>query len=313
MSLDTNAQVTDLAVNDHACLTFGEAEELADLTAAFVRDGLAGGLQVVWLSETPHAAAAELGHRGIVRDGGATVPPSGSPACAAADGDRTVTVLGCDESLLTGQAFAVDHAVDWLREQAAASRRAGYRGLRVALDMTWALRPIAGIEQLPAFEREIAGMVGERVRKAPGEAAPAGGALSVLCQYDRDRFDPVTLASVTPFHAHSVAAATYHDDELLRICRQYVPPGIRIAGQIDLQAQEALATALAEAIRIDGDVTVNMTELTFIDVSTTRMIIDAARSLTPSRRMFLRCHPAIESRFLILGAADLPNVRVSRR
>ena len=39
-----DVQITDLTVDDHACLTFGEPEELFDLTAAFVRDGLAGGL-----------------------------------------------------------------------------------------------------------------------------------------------------------------------------------------------------------------------------------------------------------------------------
>jgi hypothetical protein len=39
--VSAHTQVTDLAPIDHACLTFGEQEELLDLTAAFVRDGLA--------------------------------------------------------------------------------------------------------------------------------------------------------------------------------------------------------------------------------------------------------------------------------
>lgn len=56
-----------------------------------------------------------------------------------------------------------------------------------------------------------------------------------------------------------------------------------------------------------------MTELTFIDVSSTRMILEAARGLARSRRMVLECHPAIESRFVILGATGLSNVRVKRR
>lgn len=60
-------------------------------------------------------------------------------------------------------------------------------------------------------------------------AALDGGTASVLCQYDRDRFDPVTLASVSAFHTRQVAAATYYADAVLRICRQYAPPGIRIA------------------------------------------------------------------------------------
>ena len=69
MTISADTQITELAVNDHACLTFGEAEELLDLTAAFVRDGLDGGLKVVWLSDaTPDRATAELARRGI--DGG---------------------------------------------------------------------------------------------------------------------------------------------------------------------------------------------------------------------------------------------------
>jgi hypothetical protein len=32
---DASTQVTDLTAEDHACLTFGEAEELFDLIAAF--------------------------------------------------------------------------------------------------------------------------------------------------------------------------------------------------------------------------------------------------------------------------------------
>ena len=51
MAADAGVQVTELGAEDHACLTFGESEELFDLTAAFVRDGLAAGLKVMWLSD----------------------------------------------------------------------------------------------------------------------------------------------------------------------------------------------------------------------------------------------------------------------
>jgi anti-anti-sigma regulatory factor len=132
--------------------------------------------------------------------------------------------------------------------------------------------------------------------------------VSVLCQYDRERFDPVTLASVAAFHTRSVAAATYHADALLRICRQYAPPGIRLAGELDYQAEEPLALALAEAIRLDGDITVNMAALSFIDASCTRLITEAVRSLAASRRVVLRCHPAIAPRFAQYGVAGLPGV-----
>jgi DcmR-like sensory protein/STAS domain-containing protein len=208
-----------------------------------------------------------------------------------------MVMASCQESLMGAGGFSAGHAIGWLRGQLAASRREGYPGMRVAMDMGWALRPVAGIEELPELEEKIADAV-------------HGAGMSVLCGYDRERFDPVTLASVAPFHSHSVAAATYHDDPVLRICRQYVPPGIRLAGEMDFLASEALTLALGEAIRIGGDITINMTDLNFIDGSSIRMIVDAAGSLAPARTVVLRCRHGIEARFVQFGATDLPQVRL---
>jgi ABC-type transporter Mla MlaB component len=282
VAVDAGTQVTDLLVNDHACLTYGEPEELLDLTAAFVRDGLAAGLKVVWISdEAPAQATSELTRRGV----------SAEPAMAAGQ----MSVAPWEGSLLSGQAFAAGQAIGWLNDQMEVSRAGGFPGLRVAVDMSWALRPVSGVEQLPDFEEGIA-------------AALAGTTVSVLCQYDRERFDPVTLASVAAFHTRSVAAATYHADALLRICRQYAPPGIRLAGELDYQAEEPLALALAEAIRLDGDIAINMAALSFIDASCTRLLTDAVRSLAASRRVVLQCHPAIAPRLTQYGVAGLPGV-----
>ena len=113
---------------------------------------------------------------------------------------------------------------------------------------------------------------------------------------------------MAPFHTRSVAAATYYADALLRICRQYAPPGIRLAGEIDYQQEEPLSLALAEAIRLDGDITINLAALTFIDGACARMILNAARGLASSRSVQLRCHPAIADTFVLLGARDIAGV-----
>jgi anti-anti-sigma regulatory factor len=279
VTISADTQITDLTVNDHACLTFGEPEELFDLTAAFVRDGLDGGLRVVWLSDaTPDRATAELARRGIAVDR------------ALASGQ--LATVGYEGRLLAGQVFSAGQAMTWLTRELAAC---GEPGLRLAVDMSWALQPVAGVEQLPEFEEKIA-------------AAVAGTRASVLCQYDRERFDPVTLASVAPFHTRSVAAATYHADVMLRICRQYAPPGIRLAGELDYQAADSLALALTEALRLAGHVTVNLAPLAFIDATCARMILDAARGLTEPRRMILHCRPGLAARFVLLGAADIPGL-----
>jgi anti-anti-sigma regulatory factor len=164
--------------------------------------------------------------------------------------------------------------------------------------MSWALRPVTGIEELPRFEEGIAAVL-------------AGSTASVLCQYDRDRFDPVTLASVAGFHTRSVAAATYHADALLRICRQYAPPGLRIAGELDYQAAEPLALALAEAVRLDGGITVNMSALAFADAACTVMIADAARTAAASgRTVILQCRAGVGKGFARLGIAGIPGIKL---
>jgi anti-anti-sigma regulatory factor len=282
---DAGVQVTELGAEDHACLTFGESEELYDLAAAFVRDGLAAGLKVIWVSDVgPGLAAGELGRRGVSVE---TAMTSGQ-----------MTAAGCEGRLLSGQSFRAQAAVGWLAEELASSGQQGFPGLRVALDMSWALRPVAGVEELPEFEEGIA-------------AALEGSTAAVLCQYDRERFDPVTLASVAGFHTRAVAAATYYADALLRICRQYAPPGIRIAGELDFQAAEPLGLALAEAIRLGGDIVINMSALVFIDARCTLMIADAVRTMvSQSRQVTLRCLPEVAAGFVRIGLADVPGIRL---
>jgi anti-anti-sigma regulatory factor len=61
---------------------------------------------------------------------------------------------------------------------------------------------------------------------------------------------------------------------------------------------------------LDGDITINMAALTFTDASSARVIVDAVRSLDAPRTVVLQCHPAIAARFALLGADDLPGVRL---
>lgn len=280
-------QVTDLVLNDHACLTFGDEEELLDLTAAFIRDGLASGFKVISVASSPERSERDLADRGV------------GLSIALASGQ--LSTVGFEGHVLSQQAFQSAQAAEWLTSQIAACQDEGFPGLRVALDMSWALRPVSGVEQLADFEQRAADVI-------------TSSKATLLCQYDRERFDPVTLGSVAPLHTRSVAAATYHADAVLRICRQYAPPGVRLAGELDYRAGDALALALAEALRIDTDITVTMADLSFIDASCVRMILDAARGLEAdrgrdqSRKMILRCNQEIARLFRHFGATGAPGV-----
>ena len=109
MTVSAETVITDLGADDHACLTFGEREEMLDLTAAFVRDGLAAGLRVVLVTQTPGQAVTRLVRRGMAAE------------AAVADGQLAVT--GGQDGLLAGSAFSAEHAMGWLRDQLALSAR----------------------------------------------------------------------------------------------------------------------------------------------------------------------------------------------
>ena len=102
----------------------------------------------------------------------------------------------------------------------------------------------------------------------------------------------------------------YHEDPILRICRQHSPPGIRLAGEIDFTRAEILTQAVGEALRIDRDVHVNLVQLRYIDAACTAIIVQAAASLPPDRRMVVTCNGLVHEVFALLGAGEVGPLRV---
>jgi hypothetical protein len=256
--------VDSLQPGEHACLTYSDEEERLDIVAAFVADGLAAGQQVVCFTDAvaPGKLREQLRRRDVA------VTPTG-------DGGQ-LQVHAVEQQWFADGGFRAEGLLGLLSEQLREAHAAGYRGLRVTADMSWATRPLPGVEQLGVFETTVNDLF-------------AGGELTSICQYDRQRFDAVTLGVVCDAHPRAVAARTYHNDALLRICRQYRPRGIRVAGEIDYRAVDALRAALSEAIRLDDHIDVNLTELRFIDATAAGEILNAAAGLPAHRRMTVRC------------------------
>jgi anti-anti-sigma factor len=102
----------------------------------------------------------------------------------------------------------------------------------------------------------------------------------------------------------------YHEDPVLRICRQHVPPGVRVAGELDYRRADALNDALAETVRLDRDIHLNLNHLRFIDASAAAVILRTAAGLPSSRRMIVVCPEPIERTLTVAGAAAVPNLRM---
>jgi anti-anti-sigma factor len=274
--------VDRLRPGDHACLTYSDPEERLDILAAFVATGLDRGERVVCYTDAVGDLRGELVERGLAGAGGRlSVEPSERLWGDGAGPDAAVMVqrLGA----------ALDEA-----------ERQDRTGLRFTADMCWAARPQVNAEQLLAFESEVGKLF-------------AAGRLTAICEYDRDSFDPVTLGYAARVHARTVAATVYHEDAVLRICRQHVPPGIRAAGDLDHRRADALEHALAEAIRLDPDIHLNLNHLRHLDAGAAAVILRTAAGLPGTRRMVVVCADAVERTLRAAGADDVSQLRILAR
>ena len=271
------ASVDRLAPGDHACLTFSDPEERLDLLAAFVSAGVDRGEAVVCFTDAMRVdqLRADLRRRGV--------PPGETVRCTAE---------------LWGAGASPDASV-MVRHLADEVGRAP-RGLRVSIDMCWAARPQAGAEQLLVFENEVAKLF-------------ADGGLTAMCEYDREAFDPVTLAYAARTHPRTVAARVYYEGAALRICRQHVPPGVRVAGELHADDADALRDALAEAVRLDPDVHLNLAHLRSLDDGAAAVIVRAAAGLPRNRHMIVVGDHRTGRTLQVAGAHGVPNLRVLAR
>jgi len=285
-AVTTDAVTTDaIDAGDHACLTFTDAEERLDLVAAFVRDGLKAGSKVVCWTDTitPDGLAEQLAARSV--------------RLGAALRRGQLRLAPVSGALLGDARGGVEAMVAVLSSELDAATREGYPGLRVTADMAWATRPLAAVEHLTAFETGVAHLF-------------ADGRLCLICEYDRDRFDAVTLAFASKAHPRTIAAQVYHEHPLLRICRQYSPPGIRVAGQIDYQHRDVLEQALAESLRLDPQPHVNLVGLDYIDGACATVIVAAALRLPASRRMTVTCRRRVAKVLDIVAPSAPPQLRI---
>ena len=272
--------VDRLASGDHACLTFSDPEERLDILAAFVAAGQRRDEEIICFTDSVgvEELRTELLGRGI-------------------EGGSSLRVVRSDRLWGGGAAPEAATMVELLAGELQRAVERGRSGLRITADMCWAARPQANAEQLLVFESEVSRLF-------------ADGRLSAICEYDRESFDPVTLGYASRVHARTVAARVYHEDPVLRICRQHVPPGVRVAGELDHSRADALRDALAEAVRLDPDIHLNLNQLHFLDPSAARVILQTAANLPARRRMVVVCAEPVERTLIEAGATGVPALRM---
>ena len=165
----------------HHCHVYRDVADRAHRLTLFLSDGLRAGEQcrVIAYTHAPDRAVGALAGAGF--DIGQVLY------------NEALDVIPAASTPLLSLPFDANAAVEWFRSLAQSARAEGFSGLRVAIEMRWALSSSVGEAGLAAFERGLNALVlGEPVR--------------FLCQYDAGVFPPGWLQRAARVHQPLSAA-----------------------------------------------------------------------------------------------------------
>ena len=110
-----------------------------------------------------------------------------------------------------------------------------------------------------------------------------------------------------------VPGGPVYADRHLVVTRTSRPPGLRFAGEIDVTNSGAVADSLGLAFPEFGNPHLDLSRLSFCDISGIRAVVEAADSLGPGRH--LRLHglpPQLETVIRVTGWSALPSLELCR-
>jgi anti-anti-sigma factor len=96
---------------------------------------------------------------------------------------------------------------------------------------------------------------------------------------------------------------------LMQTLRTERPRGFRLSGEIDMSNEAALSSLLAAEVAEGGDITLDMSEVGFMDSSGIRVLLQAARDLHGRGRLLLtRTRAGLRRTLAIMGADRTPGL-----
>lgn len=281
--------VDDMDQGDHLCLAFADDAEQRRVMTTYILRGLERGERVVYFADqsTPDQVLDWL--RGAGTD----------PTAALNSGQLTVTTA--DNSYLSTGPFDPDTMVATLHQEATDCLAAGYTGLRVSGEMGWGLRDIPGADRLGEYETKVNDVF-------------AGHRASAICQYDARLFDAPTLHSFAQRHPGTVAQPPLHTSSAL----QLVPSlhngqqSLRVTGDVDYHNAQALTSALEKALSWPGDLTIDMSDLEFIDLAGVRALARTAEQLPTGRKLHVvNLQPMLSEVIHVVGWDQIPSLTLN--
>jgi len=106
-----------------------------------------------------------------------------------------------------------------------------------------------------------------------------------------------------------MADGTVYADRHLVVTRTRNPSGLRFAGEIDVTNSAAVRDSVRIACNGNGNAHLDVSNLSFCDVSGIRALVDAANDLGDGRRLLLHGLPEqLQTVIRVTGWSDLPTL-----
>lgn len=243
-----------LRPGDHVCWAFEDDETRDRTLSAYISGAASEHHKAIYFthSTTPAAFLETMASTGLDVE--------------RLTGSGQLEVFTAEESYLSTGRFEASAMIDGCLAASAESRAAGFTGLRLAGDMSWAVSPVAGSERLDWYEAQVTRVYTE------------GYAIG-LCLYDARLFDTPRLLEIRGVHPCAVDPGTDLEwTPMLRIRQLDGAPGLRLDGEADLSNQAALV-AMLDNLRLDpvhGPPILDVHRLRFVDITTVNSIVAAA-------------------------------------
>ena len=266
----------EVARGDHACCVFASDDDQARVIGHFAADALRRGDRVLYLANRADEKDVLEMLDAVALDGRERLD----------SGD--LAILHSSQMGLEG-GFDRERMLDTWKALVGQAREDGYRGLAVAVEMTWALSWGVDLDVLVHYERTSG-------------AAFKSGELSALCQYDSRAFDGRLLDRAADAHHYALALDDGNCNVHYNRMRLHRDADYRLAalgGEIDLANLKFLETELWEQLAA-GDITADCSDLEFVDVAGSRLLHEASTGRPGYGRLQLINEPPVLRRVLDL-------------
>lgn len=169
----------------HICGFFDSEDERYDVILPYLKEGLENNEEVLNILESISYSdhCERLSQAGIpVEEKLAT---------------SQLKVVSADDTYLKGGSFAADKMYNLVEQALKDAHAAGYNSIRACGDMTWALRNVAGTDELMEYEARL------------NELTPKHSC-SLICMYDINSFSGRAITDIFATHPYVILNGKIH-------------------------------------------------------------------------------------------------------